>query len=53
VNRSTEKIPFQIVYGMNPRGVSELIDLEQSEFRSVGTEDFATEMQELHNNIKE
>jgi hypothetical protein len=26
VNRSTGKIPFQIVYGMNPRGVSELRD---------------------------
>jgi hypothetical protein len=28
VNRSTGKIPFQIVYGMNPRGVSELRDLK-------------------------
>jgi hypothetical protein len=38
---------------MNPRGVSELRDLEQSEFRSTGVEDFAIEMQELHNQIKE
>jgi hypothetical protein len=53
VNRSTGKSPFQIVYGMNPRGVSELRDLKQSEFRSVGAEDFAAEMQELHNQIKE
>jgi hypothetical protein len=28
VNRSTKKIPFQIVYGMNPRGVSELRDMD-------------------------
>jgi hypothetical protein len=35
-NRSTRKIPFQILYGMQPRGVSELKDLEQSEIRSVG-----------------
>jgi hypothetical protein len=35
VNRSTGKSPFQIVYGMNPRGVSELRDLKQSEFRSA------------------
>jgi hypothetical protein len=28
VSRSTEKSPFHIVYGMNLRGVSELIDLE-------------------------
>jgi hypothetical protein len=27
-NRSTGKIPFQILYGMQPRGVSELRDLE-------------------------
>jgi hypothetical protein len=35
VNRSTGKSPFQIVYGMNLRGVSELRDLKQSEFRSA------------------
>jgi hypothetical protein len=38
---------------MNPRGVSELRDLEQNEFRSVGAEDFVAEMQKLHNQIKE
>jgi hypothetical protein len=53
VNRSTGKSPFQIMYGMNPRGVSELTDLEQNEFRSTGAEDFAAEMHELHNQIKE
>jgi hypothetical protein len=41
------------MYGMNPRGVSELRDLEQHKFRSVGAEDFAAEMQELHSKIKE
>jgi hypothetical protein len=53
VNRSMGKSPFQIVYGMKPRGVSELRDLEQSEFRSAGAEDFTAEMQKLHNQIKE
>jgi hypothetical protein len=53
VNRSTGKIPFQIVYGMNPRGVSELRDLKQNEFRSAGAKDFAAEMHELHNQIRE
>jgi hypothetical protein len=38
---------------MKPRGVSELRDLEQNEFRSTGAEDFAAEMQKLHNQIKE
>jgi hypothetical protein len=52
VNRSTGKSPFQIVYGMNPRGVSELKDLKQGEFKSTGAKDFAAEMQELHNQIK-
>jgi hypothetical protein len=41
------------MYGMQPRGVFELRDLEQSEFRSVGAKDFAGEMQELHSKIKE
>jgi hypothetical protein len=41
------------MYGMHPRGVFELRDLDQNEFRSVGAEDFAAEMQELHNKIKE
>ena len=27
-NKSTGMIPFHIVYGMNPRGVNELINLE-------------------------
>jgi hypothetical protein len=41
------------MYGMKTRGVSELRDLEQSEFRSVGEEDFAAKMQELHSKIRE
>jgi hypothetical protein len=41
------------MYGMHPRGVSELRDLELNEFISVGAGDFATEMQELHCKIKE
>jgi hypothetical protein len=37
---------------MNPIAVLELRDLNQSEFRSTGAEDFTVEMQELHNHIK-
>jgi hypothetical protein len=51
-NRSTGKSPFQILYGMQPRGVSELRDLEQSEIRSTGAEDFAVEMQRLNSQIR-
>ena len=53
LDRSTGKIPFQIVYGMQPRGVSELKDSEQVEFRSVSAEDFTEGMKELHSRIKE
>jgi hypothetical protein len=53
VNRITGKSPFQILYGMNPRGVSELRDIKKSDFRSTRDEEFTTEMQELHNQIKE
>ena len=38
---------------MIPRGVSDLRDMEQSEFKSVGEEEFVVEMQKLHNQIKE
>jgi hypothetical protein len=38
---------------MQPRGISELRVLEENVFRSVGAEDFAAEMQELHSKIKE
>jgi hypothetical protein len=41
------------MYGMQPRGVSELRDLEQREFRSARAEDFAAEMKYIHNKIKE
>jgi hypothetical protein len=41
---STSKSPFQIVYGMHPRGISELRYLGKNGFRSAGVEDFSTEM---------
>jgi hypothetical protein len=41
------------MYGMNPRGVLELIYLKKDDFRSTGVEDFTAEMQELHDQIKE
>ena len=38
---------------MQPRGVSELKDVEQTEFKSASAKDFAEEMKELHNRVKE
>ena len=38
---------------MKPRGVSELKDSEQNEFRSASAEDFSEGMKELHSRFKE
>jgi hypothetical protein len=51
-NRRNGKSPFQILYGMQPRGVSDLRDLEHSEIKSAGEEDFSTEIQRLHIQIR-
>jgi hypothetical protein len=53
VNRSTGKSPFEIVYGIQPRGITELRYLNQDEFRSVGAKDFAIEMQKIHDRVRE
>jgi hypothetical protein len=43
-NRIIGKSPVQILYGMQPRGVSELRDLEQTETGRAGAEYFAAKM---------
>ena len=53
VNRSTGKSPFQILYGTQPRGVSELRELEQVETSSASDEKFAEAMRELHSKVKQ
>jgi hypothetical protein len=53
MNRSTGKSPFQIVYGMQPRGVSELWDSEKTATSSASAEEFAEAMKELHIQVKE
>jgi hypothetical protein len=53
VNRSTGQSPFQFVYGMRPRGISELRNSEQTATRSASAEDFAEVMKELHSQVKE
>jgi hypothetical protein len=52
VNRSTGKSPFQILYGTQPRGVSELREPEQAETSSARAEEFAEAMKELHAQVK-
>ena len=52
-NRSIGIIPFKIVYRTNPRGVFELRDLGMMEKRSANAEDFAADIQLLHEQVKE
>ena len=53
VNRSTGKSPFEIIYGRQLRGVSELRDSEQIITKSASAEEFAEAMEELHNRVKQ
>ena len=53
VNRSTGKKPFEIVYGMKPRGVSDLrVAIVREEKRSVEVEVFVECMSSLHKEVK-
>jgi hypothetical protein len=53
VNRSTGQSPFQVVYDMQPRGISELRDSKQTATRSASAEEFTEAMKELHSQVKE
>ena len=44
VNRSTGQIPFQIIYGTQPRGFFELRDSKRTATRSVSAEEFVEAM---------
>jgi hypothetical protein len=48
VNQSTGKRPFQILYGTQLRGVSELRESEHAETSSGRAEEFVEAMKELH-----
>jgi hypothetical protein len=52
VNRSTGKSPFKIIYGRQSRGVAELRELKQDEFRSTGVEYFFTKMKRFDDQVK-
>jgi hypothetical protein len=53
VNRSTGQSPFQFVYGIQSRGISELRDSKQMATRSASAEDFTEAMKELHSQVKQ
>ena len=51
-NQSTGLSPFQILYGMHPRGVYELRNLGDLEQKSVEGDSFATTINEMHEQVK-
>lgn len=51
-NRIMGYSPFQILYGMHPRGVHELRDLGKLEGRTANGEDFTKAMNDLHEQVK-
>jgi hypothetical protein len=53
LNRSTGQSPFQIIYGIQLRGISELRDSKQIATRSASAKDFTEAMKELHSQVKE
>lgn len=53
LNISTSMSPFNIMYGMHPRGVYELRDMGWLEKRSADGEDFVARISELQEEVKE
>lgn len=52
-NQSTGMSPFQIVFGMHPRGVYELRYLGKQEAKSASAEYFSQQMQRLQEEVKD
>ncbi|GLJ18319.1 hypothetical protein SUGI_0324190 [Cryptomeria japonica] len=52
VNRSTCKSPFEVVYGLYPRGVLELTVIGSMEQRSGHVVDMAQSMKEIHEQVR-
>ena len=51
INRSTGKSAFQIVYGANPKGVVDLMDLPTDPYLSRGATDFVENIQGIHQQV--
>ncbi|XP_059076725.1 uncharacterized protein LOC131875989 [Cryptomeria japonica] len=52
INRSTGMTPFQVVYGVRPRGIMELRDVSHLEKKSALAEDFAKVMKDVHDQVR-
>ena len=52
MNRNIAKTPFEIVTGIQPRGISDLRDVASEEKRSTTGEEFSDFMESLHKEVK-
>ena len=52
INRSIGKSPFQVVYGIHPRGIFKLRDMSSQQQVSAQGEEFATSIKEIHDEVK-
>lgn len=52
VNWSTGKSPFEVVYGMHPRGILELRDINNLQPKSGTANDIAQSMKEVHEQVR-
>lgn len=53
VNHSTNKSPFEIVYGFHPGGILELRDLSSMAPKSAQGENFAKGIKEVHDKVRQ
>lgn len=53
INRTTRRNPFEVVYGIHPRGILELRVLRGLEIRSAQEEDFALAIKDIHDRVRE
>lgn len=53
VNRSTGKSPFEVVYGMHPKGIMQLRDITNLQHKSGTSDDMAHSMKEVHEQVRQ
>jgi hypothetical protein len=52
INRSTGKSTFQIVYGANPKGIVDLVDLPANPYISPDATNFVENIREIHQQVE-
>ena len=52
INRYTSKVPFEVIYGLHPRGICELRELESRSQGNGYAKDFSHSMKEVHEIVR-